>query len=108
MQAEAARQYDYSARRLQSKRWDSCVRCNGYRRPIATTVKKGERRAPYKSHASLRSTGWPQMLVREVEVLLPIVRGHVMLAAADVIADCPVRGLVHPRHVVRGQPFLAE
>ena len=47
------------------------------------------------------------MLVRKVEVLLPIVGGDVVLAGADVVADSSMNGLVNG-WLLDGAELVAE
>ena len=48
--------------------------------------------------ARARLAGLAEVLVGEVEVLLPVVIGNVMLAAADVVSDGVRHGLIHSGH----------
>ncbi len=48
------------------------------------------------------------MSIREVQVLLPIVRGDVVFAGADVIADCVADGMIDRRHFIHAEALFLE
>ena len=48
-----------------------------------------------------------QVLVGEVEVLFPVIIGHVVFTCANVVTDSPMDGFVD-RWLLRGPEFVAE
>src|SRR2546423_8042533 len=76
--------------------------------PLATSRSRWVARARSRKRQALALPAQGQMPVCELEIALPVVARHVVLARADVVADRAHQGLVDLGHVDGGQSLLAE